>query len=93
MWPISSLGARMDQELITLTPEQLTEVCVRFAIFMGWTYAPGSLEWVLKVKRTGARFKDEELSAARKWAMILAADEGITTNRAALVRMEATDLG
>ena len=30
----------MDQELITLTPEQLTEVCVRFAIFMGWTYAP-----------------------------------------------------
>jgi hypothetical protein len=25
------------QELITLTPDQLTEVCVRFAVFMGWT--------------------------------------------------------
>lgn len=50
----------MDQELITLTPEQLTEVCVRFGIFMGWTPGPGSLEWVLEVKRVGARFKDEE---------------------------------
>ena len=83
----------MDQELITLTPEQLTEVCVRFAIFMGWTYAPGSLEWVLEVKRTGAKFKDEELTAARKWGLILTADEGITTNREALDRLEATDLG
>jgi len=48
----------MDQELITLTPEQLTEVCVRLAILMGWTTAPGSLEWVLAVKRTGAKFKE-----------------------------------
>ena len=83
----------MDQELITLTPEQLTEVCVRFAIFMGWTYAPGSLEWVLEVKRTGARFKDEELTAARKWGLILTADEGITTSREALDMLEAADLG
>ena len=83
----------MEQELITLTPEQLTEVCVRFAIFMGWTYAPGSLEWVLKVKRTDARFKDEELTAAREMAVVMTADEGITTNREALDRMEATDLG
>jgi hypothetical protein len=32
----------MDQpeKLITLTPEQLTEVCVRFAVFMGWTQGP-----------------------------------------------------
>ncbi len=29
------------QELISLTPEQLTEVCGRFAIFMGWTPEPG----------------------------------------------------
>ena len=60
----------MDRELITLTPEQLTEVCVRFGIFMGWTPGPGSLEWVLEVKRVGARFKHEELTAARKWGMI-----------------------
>jgi len=83
----------MDQELITLTPEQLTEVCVRFAIFMGWTYAPGSLEWVLEVKRVGARFKHEELTGAREMALIMTADEAITTNREALDRLEATDLG
>ena len=28
----------MDQELITLTPEQLTEVCVESGVGMGWTH-------------------------------------------------------
>ena len=82
----------MDQELITLTPDQLTEVCVRFAIFMGWTYAPGTLEWVLEVKRVGARFKHEELTGAREMAVVMTADEGITTDREALEMLEAADL-
>jgi len=54
------------QELITLTPEQLTEVCVRFAVFMGWTSGPTSAEWLMDVKKQGARFKHEQLTGARE---------------------------
>ena len=75
------------------TPEQLTELCGRFGIFMGWTTAPGSLEWVLEVKRTGARFKHEELAGVREMAAVMTADEGITTNREALDMLEAVDPG
>ena len=39
------------EQLITLTPEQLTEVCVRFAVFMGWTAGPTSAEWLMDVKK------------------------------------------
>jgi hypothetical protein len=40
--------------VIALTPEQLTEVCVRFAMFMGWTEGPGSDEWKAEIRRCGS---------------------------------------
>jgi hypothetical protein len=81
------------QELITLTQEQLTEVCVRFAVFMGWTPGPTSAQWLMDVKKQGARFKHEQLTGAREMAVILTADEGITTTLEALKKLEAVDLG
>jgi hypothetical protein len=72
---------------------QLTEICVRFAVYMGWTPGPTSVEWLLAVKEQGAEFKYEELEGAREMALILAADEGITTSLEALKKLEAADLG
>lgn len=85
----------MDQpeKLITLTPEQLTEVCVRFAVFMGWTARPTSAAWLTDVKKQGARFKHEQLTGAMEMAVILTADEGVTTSLEALKKREAVDLG
>jgi hypothetical protein len=44
------------EKVYTLTAEQLTEVCVRFGVFMSWTASPKSLQWLLEVKRVGARY-------------------------------------
>jgi hypothetical protein len=33
------------EKVYTLTGEQLTELCVRFGVFMGWTRGPGSQVW------------------------------------------------
>jgi hypothetical protein len=82
-----------EQKLITLTPEQLTELCVRFAVFMGWTPGPTSAEWLMDVKKKGARFKYEEMTGAREMAVILTADEGVTTSLESLKKLEAVDLG
>ena len=80
------------EKVYTLTAEQLTEVCVRFGVFMGWTVSPKTLQWILEVKRIGAKYKHEKLTGARELAVILAADEGITTSREMLDRQEALDL-
>ena len=80
------------EKVYTLTAEQLTEVCVRFGVFMGCTVSPKTLQWLLEVKRVGARYKHEQLTGARELGVILTADEGITTNREMLDRQEALDL-
>jgi hypothetical protein len=41
------------QQLIALTPTQLTEVCVQFASEMGWIGRPGGTEWYVRMKRHG----------------------------------------
>ena len=54
---------------------------------------PKSAEWIHEVKEKGARFKHEELTGAREMALIMTADEGITTDLESLERIEATELG
>ena len=60
---------------------------------MGWTVSPKTLQWVLEVKRVGARYKHGQLTGARELGVILTADEGITTSREALDSQEALELG
>ena len=81
------------EKVYTLTAEQITEVCVRFGVFMSWTASPKSLQWAIEVKQCGARYKHEQLTGAREMAVLLAADEGITTSREMLDRQEAMDIG
>ncbi len=86
----------MDQseKLYALTPEQLTEVCVRFPVFMGWTCGPGSQEWRDDPRHcTSAKSVHEFLSSARDNAVCMTAHEGLTTDRQALEILEARDAG
>jgi len=77
-----------------LTGEQLTEVCVRFAVFMGWITGPGSAGWVREVHRQyGPEGFHKLMTAARQSAVDMTAGEGITTNLEALKRLEARDAG
>jgi hypothetical protein len=77
------------QKLIALTPKQLTEVSTRFAVFMCWTAGPTSPEWALEVKKCGARFKHEQLTGAREFAVLLA----VTTTLDVLGKLEARGAG
>jgi hypothetical protein len=47
----------------------------------------------MDVKKQGARFTHEQLTGAREMAVILTADEGISTSLEALKKLEAVDLG
>jgi hypothetical protein len=82
----------MEQSEKVYTLTAVTEVCVRFGVFMSWTASPKSFQWLLEVKRVGARYKHEEPTRARETAVLLAADEGTTTSREMLDRQEALNL-
>jgi hypothetical protein len=80
--------------LYALSPEQLTEVCVRFAVFMGWTRGPGSQDWRDNLRHCiSAKSVNELLSSARDNAVSMTAHEGLTTDRQSLERLEARDAG
>ncbi len=79
------------QKVIALTPDQLTEVCVRFAAIMGWIDGPGSDEWVEELHAySGAQAFHMSLTSARREAVARAA-EGITTSLDVLKRLETKD--
>jgi hypothetical protein len=82
------------EKLYALTPEQLTEVCVRFAVFMGWTRGSGSQGWRDDLRHcTSAKSVDEFLSSARNSAVSMTAHEGLTTTLEVLKELEARDAG
>lgn len=41
------------QQVLALTPSQLTEVCVQFASEMGWIGRPGGTDWYMRLKTHG----------------------------------------
>ena len=41
------------QQVVALTPSQLTEVCVQFASEMGWIGRPGGTDWYMRLKTHG----------------------------------------
>ncbi len=62
------------EDLYVLTPEQLTEVSVRFAVFLGWTRGPGSQQWRDNLRhRNSAKSVHEFLSSARDSAVCMTA--------------------
>jgi hypothetical protein len=63
------------ERLYALTPDQLIEVCVRFAVFMGWTRGPGSQQWRDDLRHcTSAKSVHEFLSSARDSAVCIGLD-------------------
>jgi len=75
-------------QLYVLSPGQLTEVCVRFSVFMGWTRGPGSQEWREDLWLClSAKSVHEFLSAARDSAVCMTAHEGLTTDYGRLLEI------